>query len=112
MHEIEGELSPRNSEFRFLNRAVSLFTLENFSLRPGCKRFVKCIAPFPTNLFGTAIIKILQGLRTITVQCQILHNLGVLDLVNTSKTTMIFSTDSALGIVDIRSLGYSTIQPL
>ena len=67
MHEIEGELSPRNSEFRFLNRAVPLFTLENFSLKPGCKRFVKCIAPFPTNLSGTAIIKIVQGLRTITV---------------------------------------------
>ena len=50
MHEIEGELSPRNSEFRFLNRAVPLFTMENFSLKPGCKRFVKCIAPFPTTL--------------------------------------------------------------
>ena len=106
MHEIEGELSPRNSEFRFLNRAVPLFTMENFSLKPGCKRFVKCIAPFPTNLTGTAIIKIVQGLRTITVQCKIQNNLGVLDLVNTSKTTMLFSTDSALAIVDIRSLGF------
>ena len=106
MHEIEGELSPRNSEFRFLNRAVPLFTMENFRLKPGYKRFVKCIAPFPTNLTGTAIIKIVQGLRTITVQCKIQNNLGVLDLVNTSKTTMLFSTDSALGIVDIRSLGF------
>ena len=110
MHEIEGELSPRNSEFRFLNRAVPLFTMENFSLKPGCKRFVKCIAPFPTNLTGTAIIKIVQELRTITVQCKIQNNLGVLDLVNTSKTTMLFSTDSALGIVDIRSLGFYNIK--
>ena len=110
MHESEGELSPRNSEFRFLNRAVPLFTMENFSLKPGCKRFVKCIAPFPTNLTGTAITKIVQGLRTITVQCKIQNNLGVLDLVNTSKTTMLFSTDSALGIVDIRSLGFYNIQ--
>ena len=110
MHEIEGELSPRNSEFRFLNRAVPLFTIENFRLKPGCKRFVKCIAPFPTNLTGIAIIKIVQGLRTITVQCKIQNNLGVLDLVNTSKTTMLFSTDSALGIVDIRSLGFYNIK--
>ena len=110
MHEIEGELSPRNSEFRFLNRAVPLFTMENFSLKPGCKRFVKCIAPFPTTLTGQAIIKIVQGLRTITVQCKIHNNLVVLDLVNTSKTTMLFSTDSALGIVDIRSLGFYNIK--
>ena len=106
MHEIEGELSPRNSEFRFLNRAVPLFTMENFSLKPGCKRFVKCLAPFPTTLTGQAIIKIVQGLRTITVQFKIHNNLAVLDLVNTSKTTKLFSTDSALGIVDIRSLGF------
>ena len=104
MHEIEGELSPRNSEFRFLNRAVPLFTMENFSLKPGCMRFVKCIAPFPTT------IKIVQGIRTITVQCKIHNHLGVLDLVNTSKTTMLFSTDSALGIVDIRSLGFYNIK--
>ena len=110
MHENEGELSPRNSEFRFLNRAVPLFTMENFSLKPGCKRFVKCIAPFPTTLTGQAIIKIVQGLRTITVQCKIHNNLAVLDLVNTSKTTMLFSTDSALGIVDIRSLGFYSIK--
>ena len=110
MHEIEGELSPRNSEFRFLNRAVPLFTMENFSLKPGCKRFVKCIAPFPTTLTGQAIVKIAQGLRTITVQCKIHNNLAVLDLVNTSKTTMLFSTNSALGIVDIRSLGFYNIK--
>ena len=61
MHELEGELSPRNSEFRFLNRAVPLFSLENFSFKPGCKRFVKCIAPFPVNLSGLAIIKIAFG---------------------------------------------------
>ena len=110
MHELEGEHSSRNSEFRFMNRAVPLFTLENFSLKPGCKRFVKCIAPFPANLSGTAIIKIVQGLRTITVQCKLQNNLGVLDMVNTSKTTMLFSTNTALGIVDIRSLGFFNIK--
>ena len=40
------------------------------------------------------------------MQCKVQNNLGVVDLVNTSKTTMIFSTDTALGIVDIRSLGF------
>ena len=110
MHELEGELSPRNSEFRFLNRAIPPFTLENFSLKPGCKRFVKCIAPFPANITGTAIVKIVQGLRTITVQCKMQNNLGILDMINTSKTTMLFSTDSAFGIVDIRSIGFFNIK--
>ena len=34
----------------------------------------------------------------------------MLDLVNTSKTTMLFSTDSALGIIDVRSLGFYNIK--
>ena len=46
MFEVEGELSCRESQFRFLNRAVPLFCLENFSLKPGCKRYVKMSVPF------------------------------------------------------------------
>ena len=110
MHEVEGEHSPRHSEFRFLNRVVPLFPMETFSLKPGCKRFVKCIAPFPRNLTGTAIIKIILGPRTLTLQCKLQNNLGELDMVNVSKTTMFFSTQTALGIVDIRSLGFYNIK--
>ena len=50
MHELEGEHSARHSEFRFMNRAIPLFPTENFTLKPGCKRFVKVIAPFPQDL--------------------------------------------------------------
>ena len=119
MHELERELSPRNSEFRFLNRAVPLFMLENFSLKPGYKRFVKCIAPFPANLTGTAIVKIVQGLRTITIQCKLQNNLGVLDMVNASKTnyfpliqllTLLISDQWAFSTLDM--LPCSTISQI
>ena len=49
MFEVEGELSCRESQFRFLNRAAPLFSLENFSLKPGCKRYVKMSVPFMKN---------------------------------------------------------------
>ena len=58
MFEVEGELSCRESQFRFLNRAVPLFCLENFSLKPGCKRYVKMSVPFIEKLNGIAIVKI------------------------------------------------------
>ena len=58
MFEVEGELSCRNSEFRFLNRAVPIFCLENFSLKPHCKRYVKVSTPFIQQLNGYAIVKI------------------------------------------------------
>ena len=110
MHELEGEHSARHSEFRFMNRVIPLFPTENFTLKPGCKRFVKVIVPFPQDLSGIAIVKIIQGNRTLTLQCKIQKNLGVMDIVNTSKTSMILSSKNAIGIVDIRSLGFFNIR--
>ena len=46
MFEVEGEHSCRNSEFRFMNRAVPLFCLENTTIKPKQKKYVKLIAPF------------------------------------------------------------------
>ena len=50
MFEVEGELSCRNSEFRFMNRAVPLFSMENISIKPKQKRYVKLVAPFVNYL--------------------------------------------------------------
>ena len=110
MHEVEGEHSARHSEFRFMNRAIPLFPQETFMLKPGCKRYVKVIAPFLQELSGTAIVKIVQGDKTITLQCKLQRNLGTLDIVNTSDKPMKFNKNNAIGIVDIRSLGFYNIR--
>ena len=110
MHEVEGEHSARHSEFRFMNRAIPIFPQETFVLKPGCKRFVKIVTPFPQELSGVAIVKIVQGSKTITLQCTLQRNLGVLDMVNTSSEPMKFTSNNAIGIVDIRSLGFYNIR--
>ena len=66
----------QHSEFRFLNRAISIFPEESFTLKPGCKRYVKIVAPFPEQLSGVAIVKIVQGVKTITLQLTLQKNLG------------------------------------
>ena len=110
MFEVEGELSCRNSEFRFLNRAVPIFCSENFSLRPGCKRYVKVTTPFTQPLNGYAIVKIFYTNQCYTMQLKLVNNTAVIDMVNNSRTTMFFTKQKAIGIVDIRSLGYYNIQ--
>ena len=59
---------------------------------------------------GTAIVKIVQGDKTITLQCKLQRNLGTLDIVNTSDKPMKFNKNNAIGIVDIRSLGFYNIR--
>ena len=110
MFEVEGELSCRNSEFRFLNRAVPIFCSENFSLRPGCKRYVKVTTPFTQPLNGYAIVKIFYTNQCYTMQLKLVNNTAVIDMVNNSRTTMFFTKQKAIGIVDIRSLGDYNIQ--
>ena len=82
MFEVEGELSCRNSEFRFLNRAVPIFSMENFSLKPGCKRYVKVTTPFIQPLNGNAIVKIFHGNQCYTIQLNLANNTAVIDMVN------------------------------
>ena len=115
MHELEAEHSSRHSEFRIMNRAIPMFPMDNFTLKPGNKRFVKFIVPFFSNLTGKAIVKLTIGPTVFTAQCTLKDNLGVIDMVNTSSHPFVFTDQKAFGIVDIRSLGYynfrhSTLQ--
>ena len=110
MHEVEGEHSARHSEFRFLNRAIPIFPEETFTLKPGGKRYVKVVAPFIQQLSGVAIVKIVQGAKTITMQCKFQKNLGLLNIVNATNNPMLFCRNNSIGTVDIRSLGFYNIR--
>ena len=110
MHELEAEHNSRHSEFRIMNRAIPMFNMDNFTLRPGNKRFIKFIVPFFSNLTGIGIVKLTIGSTVTTAQCTLRNNLGVLDMVNTSAHPLIFNEQKAFGIVDIRSLGYYNIR--
>ena len=55
-------------------------------------------------------MKVFQGNQCHTMQLKISNNFAVIDMVNNSKKTMFFTKDKAIGIVDIRSLGYYNIK--
>ena len=110
MFEVEGEHSCRNSKFRFMNRAVPLFCLENTTIKPKQKKYVKLIAPFVNYLSGNAIAKINHGNSMLTLRIKMQNHVAVVDIINTSNRVLHFCREKAMGIVDIRSLGYYTIR--
>ena len=110
MHELEAEHSSRHSEFRIMNRVIPMFPMDNFTLKPGNKRYIKFIVPFFSNLTGKAIVKLTIGPTVFTAQCTLKDNLGVIDMVNTSSYLFLFTDQKTFGIVDIRSLGYYNIR--
>ena len=59
--ELEGVINSRDCCFNFLNRSVPIYTEKEVILKPNEQKLVKVKAPFVDEIFGMAIIKILDG---------------------------------------------------
>ena len=72
---------------------------------------VKIKAPFLDKISGLAIIKLLDKSTQsiIMLKVNFMQNIAMLDITNSSSETLILSPKEALGILDLRSLGYYKI---
>ena len=110
MFEIEEEVSCRTSQFKFLNRSLPLFPLSTHRIKVGSKAYVKAKVPFIEKLSGHAIAKLLYRGSLGTLKIRIVDNITVMEIINNTPSTMYFSPEESIGIVDIRSLGYYNIK--
>ena len=110
MFELEGEYSCRSSEFRFLNRSIPIFPLSSHTIKPGARRTVKAFVPFLEYFSGMGIAKFTLGRTVYTILCQFQDNMLVIDVTNTSDTSLFYTPNISIGIVDIRSLGYYFVK--
>ena len=111
MFEIEEEVSCRTSQFKFLNRSLPLFPLSTHRIKVGSKPYVKAKVPFIEKLSGHAIAKLFYRGSLETLKIRIVDNITVMEIINNTPSTMYFSPEESIGIVDIRSLGYYNIKP-
>ena len=111
MFEIEEEVSCRTSQFKFLNRSLPLFSLPTHRIKVGSKAYVKAKVPFIEKLSGHVIAKLLYRGSLGTLKIRIVDNITVMEIINNTPSTMYFSPEESIGIVDIRSLGYYNIKP-
>ena len=111
MFEIEGEISCRTSQFRFLNRSLPIFILSTHRIKVGAKAYVKAKVPFIEKLSGHAIAKLLYKGSLGTMKIRLVDNLTVIQIINNTPSTMYLSPEESIGIVDLRSLGYYNIKP-
>ena len=111
MFKIEGEISCRTSQFKFLNRSLSTFPLSTHRIKVGAKAYVKAKVPFIEKLSGHAIAKLLYKGSLGTMKIRLVDNLTVIQIINNTPSTMSLSPEELIGIVDLRSLGYYNIKP-
>ena len=94
-----------------MNRSIPLFLRGETILKPKEQKLIKIEAPYVEEISGLAIIKLLDKSiqSTIMLKVKFAWNIVMIDLTNSSSETLILSPKEALGILDLRSLGYYRI---
>ena len=110
---LEGVFNSGECCFSFLNRSLPIFPKEKVIIKPGEQKIVKVEAPFTDEISSLAIIKLLDKLTysIMVLKVKFAHNIAMLDMINNSNSeTLILNPRVALGILDLRSLGYYKIK--
>ena len=109
--KLEGIINLWECCFSFLNRSIPMFLKEETVLKPKEQKLIKIEAPFLDEISALAIIKLLDKLTqsVIMLKVKFTWNTAMLDMTNSSPGTLILNPREALGILDLRSLGYYKI---
>ena len=73
---------------------------------------MKIDSPFSDEISGLAIVKLLNKSTqsSIMLKVKFMQNAAMLDMMNSSWEILILNLKEALGILDLRSLGYYKIK--
>ena len=106
MVETEGLLNTRTGEFDFIGRSIPIFPHNDLDVRPGEKAYVKIKAPFCDKLSGMICAKFFSRDVVNTLRVRIQDNQGVVQFVNHQDEIVHLRKEKAVGILDLRSVGY------
>ena len=92
---------------------MPIFPKEKIILKLGEQKIVKVETPFIDEISSLAIIKLLDKLThsIMVLKVKFACNVAMLDMINNNNSeTLILNPREALGILDLRSLGYYKIK--
>ena len=108
--ELEGIVNTRICSVKFLNRSLPIFPVAHHKIKPGRMAYLKVRIPFVEKLSGIAIVKLLYQYHIGTMRVHIDSNQSIIKIINNTEETIHYTPQLAIGIVDIRSLGYYNVS--
>ena len=108
--ELEGIVNTRTCSVKFLNRSLPIFPVAHHKIKPGRMAYVKVRIPFVEKLSGIAIVKLLYKYHIGTMRVCIDSTQSIIKIINNTEETIHYTPQLAIGIVDIRSLGYYNVS--
>ena len=106
MVETEGMLNTRTGEYDFIGRSIPLFAQNDLDVPAGEKAYIKVKAPFCDKLSGMICIRFFGRDMVYTLRVKFQDNQGVVQFRNGSDEIAQLRKDKAVGILDLRSIGY------
>ena len=101
MVETEGMLNTRTGEYDFIGRSIPIFPQNNLE-----KAYIKVRAPFCDKLSGMICTKFFGRDMVYTLRVKFQEIQGVVQFRNGSDEIAQLRKDKAVGILDLRSVGY------
>ena len=93
-------------EYDFIGRSIPIFPQNDLDVPVGEKAYIKVKAPFCDKLSGMICTKFFSRDMVYTLRVKFQDNQGVVQFRNGSNETAQLRKDKAVGILDLRSIGY------
>ena len=106
MTETEGMLNTRTGEYEFIGRSIPIFPQNDLDVPPGEKAYIKVKAPFCDKLSGMICTKFFGRDMVYTLRVKFQDNQGVVQFRNGSDEIAYLRQNQAVGVLDLRSIGY------
>ena len=106
MVETEGMLNTRTGEYDFIGRSIPIFPQNDLDVPAGEKAYIKVRAPFCDKLSGMICTKFFGRDMVYTLRVKFQDNQEVVQFRNGSDEIAQLRKDKAVGILDLRSIGY------
>ena len=106
MVETEGMLNTRAGEYDFIGRSIPIFPQNDLDVPAGEKAYIKVKAPFCDKLSGMVCTKFFGRDMVYTLRVKFQDNQGIVQFRNGRDESAQLRKGKAVGILDLRSVGY------
>ena len=110
MTQTEGMLNTRTGEYDFIGRSIPVYPQNDPDVPVGKQVLIKIKAPFGEKLSGRIMTKLFGSEKFFTMELKIENNQGCVQFINKGKDVAKLRTDKAIGVLDLRSVGYFKVN--
>ena len=110
MTETEGRLNTRTGEYVFIGRSIPVYPQNDLDVPVGKQVLIKIKAPFGEKLSGKIMTKLFGSEKVFTMKLKIENNQGCIQFINKGQDIVILKKDKAIGVLDLRSVGYFKVN--